>query len=173
MNVKVFKNGYLEENCYLVYKETDGLIIDPGMQINELEQYIKDNHLNIAAILVTHYHFDHIGALEYYKNLYNTNVIDYKNSFITNFNFEIINFFGHTLDSCVFYFKDEKIMFTGDFLFKKTIGNFEEENKKYMIESLGRIKKYPTDILVYPGHGDKTTLKYELINNDYLKEDLL
>ena len=61
-------------------------------------------------------------------------------------------------------------MFTGDFVFKDSVGRCDLPggNPRDMINSIGKIKKYD-DILIYPGHGDKTTLNYEKSNNIYFK----
>ena len=89
---------------------------------------------------------------------------------IENFEFFVIDTPGHTTCSIVYYFLEEKTMFTGDFLFKETIGitNTQLSNKKQMLESLTKIKKYPNDINIYPGHGENTNLKFEKIHNRYL-----
>ena len=62
-------------------------------------------------------------------------------------------------------------MFTGDFIFKENIGrtDLETGNMLEMQESLNMIKKYGDDIILYPGHGESTTLGYEKVNNIYFK----
>ena len=62
-------------------------------------------------------------------------------------------------------------MFVGDFIFKGTIGRCDLEGGNFneMLQSLQKIKKYEKEITLYPGHGDKTTLKEELENNPYFK----
>jgi glyoxylase-like metal-dependent hydrolase (beta-lactamase superfamily II) len=69
-----------------------------------------------------------------------------------------------------YYFKKNKIMFTGDFLFKGTIGRCDLEggNIRKMEESLRIIKEYDNDIKIYPGHGDSSILGDEKKNNPYL-----
>ena len=54
-------------------------------------------------------------------------------------------------------------MFVGDFIFKGGIGrtDLEDADEKEMIKSLNKIKTYPDDITIYPGHGDITKLGYE------------
>jgi len=116
----------------------------------------------VIGVIVTHHHFDHIGALnEFDKKLildrYN---LEEKKYNIDNFKFQVIYTPGHKEDCITIYFKEEKIMFTGDFIFKGTIGRTDLEGGNYldMINSLNKISKYDKDIIVYPGHGDKTTL---------------
>ena len=56
-------------------------------------------------------------------------------------------------------------MFTGDFIFKGTIGRTDiGGSDKDMIKSLKMIMPYPDDIKIYPGHGDSTTLGVEKQN---------
>ena len=54
-------------------------------------------------------------------------------------------------------------MFTGDFIFKGTIGRIDLPGGSYddMLKSLNKISKYDKNIEIYPGHGDKTYLKDE------------
>ena len=62
-------------------------------------------------------------------------------------------------------------MFCGDFIFKDSIGRYDLDggNIKDMINSIEKIKKYDRYITIYPGHGEKTTLGYEIDNNIYFK----
>lgn len=174
MNIKCIKTGVLEENCYIISIENDVLIIDPGDSYEKIINEVKDK--NVLAILITHYHFDHVGALESILKIYKVPVIDYRSNKINKigpFNFEIIDTKGHKEDLVTYYFKDCKVMFTGDFIFKGTIGRCDllGGNFNDMLKSLEKIKKYNKNITLYPGHGDKTTIKDELINNYYLRSD--
>lgn len=62
-------------------------------------------------------------------------------------------------------------MFSGDFIFKESIGRCDLPggSESDMAKSLEKIKTYAKDIVIYPGHGDKTTIGYELENNDFLR----
>lgn len=169
MNIKCIEVGYLQTNCYIVEKNSDVLIIDPGDEADKIISNIGD--FNVKAILITHYHFDHIGALEILRDKYRVNIIDYNNAGqefnIGEFDFKVISTKGHTDDSVTFYFKKEKIMFTGDFLFKESIGRTDFKNSNYddMLNSIELIKKYSDDISIYPGHGESSTLLHERQNN--------
>ena len=164
-------NGELEENCYIVHNGKDALIIDPGSDGERIEGEINKHKLNVSGILVTHHHFDHIGALDYVKSIYKDAIfVDYKHkNVIKGFDYSIIENFGHTMDSVSFYFKNEKVMFTGDFVFKETIGNYDYFNEDKMIESLRKFTLLDRNITIYPGHGDKSTVGYEIDNNPYLR----
>ena len=122
MDIKCIKTGYLEENCYIISKEDNCLVVDPGDDASKIIDEIGEK--NVLGVLITHYHFDHIGALDKLKERYNVEVIDYKNrkNLIGNFNFEIIDTKGHKEDAVSYYFKEEKIMFVGDIIFEGTIG---------------------------------------------------
>lgn len=164
MNIKRVVVGILEENCYIVENHNKCIIIDPG---DEVDKIINNINYPVVGILVTHYHFDHIGALKDLKEKYNL----IENNFnIDDFDFEVINTPGHTRDSETFYFKDDNIMFVGDFIFNNGIGRMDlpTGSKKDMKKSLDMIFKYPKDTIIYPGHGGSTTLKNEKENIDYL-----
>ena len=90
---------------------------------------------------------------------------------VDEFQFSVIDVPGHTSCSIVYYFVGEKTMFTGDFLFRETIGitNTLLSNKKDMENSLKKIKLYPDDITIYPGHGQSTNLKFEKLHNRFLR----
>ena len=172
MKVEILPVGYLRENCYIISKNNNCIIIDPGDEDNKIIKCIGGK--KVLAILITHYHFDHIGALNILKEKYNVEIYDYKNINedikISDFNFKVIDTKGHTDDSVSFYFYNDNIMFTGDFLFKESIGRFDFDNSSEidMLKSIENIKKYDKSIKIYPGHGDITTLEYEFKNNPYL-----
>ncbi len=65
LNVAKFTFNPFQENTYIVYSETkDAVIIDPGCyfphELAEIETFIKENGLNLLAILGTHAHIDHV-----------------------------------------------------------------------------------------------------------------
>ncbi|MEN2765990.1 MBL fold metallo-hydrolase [Ornithinibacillus xuwenensis] len=70
MNIKQFSLGPLGTNCYLIYQERHAIIIDPGGDSHVLVDYFTKNQLNPEAILLTHGHFDHIGAVEELRQYY-------------------------------------------------------------------------------------------------------
>lgn len=173
MNIKKLVVGPLQENCYIVEKEGESLIIDPG---DEADKIIASITYPPVAILITHNHFDHVGAVLSLKEKYNIPVYDYNNLkegelSTGKFNIDVIYTPGHTSDSVTFYFKEEKTMFTGDFLFKESIGrtDLSTGNFKEMQKSIRKILTYSDIIKVYPGHGEDTTLGQEKKYNEYLK----
>ena len=161
MNIKKIVVGILQENCYIIEKNNKCLVVDPGDEYNKIKNSII---YDVVGILLTHDHFDHIGALNNFINDYNVKI----NDKFDGFNYEIIKTPGHTSTSLTFYFKEENIMFTGDFLFKDSIGRTDlGGNNKDMINSLKLIKEYNKDTLIYPGHGDITTLGNEIDTINY------
>ena len=60
-------------------------------------------------------------------------------------------------------------MFTGDFLFKGTIGRTDlpSGSDDEMQKSIEKIKQYPKETKIYPGHGETSTLEIEIKTNPY------
>lgn len=168
MIVKKFALGSLNTNCYLIINGTDCLIVDPACDVEFIKSEI--GALNLCGVLVTHYHFDHIGALNELVDYYKKPIYDYNslgNIKNNSFSFKVISNPGHTEDSVSFFFEKDNIMFVGDFIFKNSIGrtDLETGSMEHMQQSLGNIKKYNDSITLYPGHGDITNLGIEKNNN--------
>lgn len=77
-----------------------------------------------------------------------------------NLSLEVLHTPGHSPGCVCFYLKNEKVLISGDTLFKGTIGALHlptaEPNR--MWPSLKKLAKLPPDTVVYPGHGEKTTI---------------
>ena len=72
INIKKIPTGKWRENCYVLNnskKET--IIIDPGAEENIIDKYIEQCKLKVVAILNTHGHYDHVGAVQYLKDKFN------------------------------------------------------------------------------------------------------
>ena len=128
--------GQLDTNCYILSIDSDVLIIDPG---DEYEKIIdKVYGKNILGILITHSHFDHVGALKYFNNtVYRYDNLSEKNYNIGKFSFDVI--------------------YTPNGIGRTDLGGYYVDMKK----SLNKIKSYDNDIKIYPGHGDSSTLGEE------------
>lgn len=162
MEINIVKVGMLETNCYIIEKDNKCLVIDPGGEFNKIKDNIK---LELVGILLTHRHFDHIGALEDIVKYFNVPVYD-RNKLIegtnkvNDFQFKVKYNPGHTFDSISFIFDD--IMFSGDFIFERCIGRCDlGGDYNLMLESIKEILNSKIDYIIYPGHGDSTTLSKE------------
>lgn len=87
-----------------------------------------------------------------------------------NHNFKAIHTPGHSKGGMVYYCPEENIAFTGDTLFRNSIGRTDLPggNMFQIIQSLRKITQLPDDTIVYPGHGNQTTIGHELSTNPYL-----
>jgi len=59
-------NGPFKENCYLIQSKgaNEVCVIDPGSSSENILEYINSKNLTTSFILLTHGHFDHLGAVE-------------------------------------------------------------------------------------------------------------
>jgi len=80
MKFEKFVVGMNETNAYIIYDENilDAVIIDPGDEAKRLIQYIDKKFLKVKAIILTHYHYDHIGAVEALKKKYQCPIYAHK-----------------------------------------------------------------------------------------------
>lgn len=87
-----------------------------------------------------------------------------------NHQFEIILTPGHSRGSVTFYCVDEKVAFTGDTLFRGSIGrtDFKGGSMFQIINSLRFLAQLPDDVKVLPGHGLATSIGEELAHNPYM-----
>ena len=175
MDIKRIVTGYLDENCYLIIKEGNCLVVDPGDDYNKIKEQIGEN--KVLGVLITHSHFDHIGALRNFltkrsiKIFKRSNLEENKDYKIGDFTFKAIYTPGHSKDSVSFYFEEDKAMLVGDFIFKESVGRTDLPGGSdlELKESLKKLVEYPEDITLYPGHNEITNLKYEKENNPFLK----
>jgi len=77
---------------------------------------------------------------------------------------EVIHTPGHTPGGVCFYIEKEHVLFSGDTLFRGSIGNlsFPTARPALMSKSLKRLAQLPAETVVYPGHGEPTTIGAEL-----------
>ena len=165
MRIETIKVGSLETNCYLVIKDKECIIIDPGAEPAKIIEYMEDNNLTPIGYLITHYHWDHIDGLDGILDKYDISLMKPNDIF----NYEVIATPGHKEDCLCFYFKEDNILFTGDTLFKGTVGRHDLPGgcRTTTLKTIEKLKKFPVDTIVYPGHGDITTIKDELENNPW------
>ena len=77
---------------------------------------------------------------------------------------------GHTRGGGCYYFSEEDWLFSGDTLFKESMGRYDFPEGSYedIRKSLKRLAAFPENTRVFPGHGDNTTIGWELKNNLYM-----
>ena len=187
MLIKTIPVGQLETNCYIVTDEDtlECAVIDPGDESNTILDYIESNKLKCTTILLTHGHYDHVGAVEavmeetgaiFYINPrdegYSVGMSGMKFKMpeggryydegdivkVGNMRFGVIATPGHTPGSVTLLCGDNKS--DKDVLFT---------GDTMFRGSCGRTD-LPGDYEVYPGHMDSTTLERERRFNHYCRE---
>lgn len=198
MELKTVKVGILQTNCYILSQNGKAVIIDPGAKAERILMALGEN-TEVLAILLTHAHFDHIGAIpdilavhpcpiylnEEDEPLMKDPQLNY--SFpkrftieqktrpypsrlsLGEFTFEVVETPGHTDGSVCLIM--ENMMFSGDTLFMQSVGrtDLRTGNPTKMKQSLKKLKALDQNYVVYPGHDDPTTLNEEKQHNIYLK----
>ena len=199
MNIKTLPVGQLETNCYVVVNEQrlECVVIDPGDESNTILDYIEENKLKCCAILLTHGHYDHVGAVkeimeqtgcEMYINPrdegYEPGMSGMKfkmpeggkyydeGDVITaaGLEFKVLATPGHTPGGVCLICGNA--LFTGDTLFRGSCGRTDLPGGSMRMEmaSLKRLCTLPGDYEVYPGHMDSSTLERERRFNHYCRE---
>ncbi|ECP7508129.1 MBL fold metallo-hydrolase [Campylobacter jejuni] len=182
--------GVYETNCYILFTPKGEFIIDPG---TDALLFIKKHVKNPLAILNTHGHYDHIWDNAKVKKEYNIPIYIHKNdAFMLHDDFnqgydssdadflvdneDILNICGvdfkfhflpgHTPGCTMIEIVGKNIMFSGDFLFYRSIGrwDFPYSDSNLMKQSLEKVMTYKEDFKLLPGHGQETTLKEEQVH---------
>jgi hydroxyacylglutathione hydrolase len=65
MDIRMFTVGPVQENCFIARREgaTEAFVVDPGDEADKLIGAVEALGLDVKAILLTHTHFDHVGAV--------------------------------------------------------------------------------------------------------------
>ncbi len=187
--------GLYQTNCYIVHNEGSKccIVIDPGYEANTILNRTALLGLEVEAILLTHGHFDHVGAVRqiaadtdckvylheneltlpaamtdgplYYTNLYSTE----GTVSAAGLDIKVLHTPGHTPGSVCLLIAD--VIFSGDTLFAGSMGrcDFPGSNIFDMRKSLRKLRDLPGDYRVFPGHAQDTTLDYERKTNPYLR----
>lgn len=192
LKIRRLVTGTLESNGYIVYGEggSNCFIIDPGYEPESYIQQLETLGLKVAGILLTHHHYDHVGAVRDIADKYKCPVYLHKNDCdiygeqvdipledemeisIGNEVIRVIHTPGHTEGSVCYYAGKCKLVFTGDTIFNVDLGrtDLEDGSPEKMIRSVANIiSKWSNDITIYPGHGDPATMEYVRAHNrEYL-----
>ena len=85
--------------------------------------------------------------------------------------FQVLKTPGHTPGSVVFYCAEERTAFTGDTLFRMSVGRTDFEGGSYadLMNSIAHVlAKLPPETVIHTGHGPESTIGYELRYNPYM-----
>ena len=65
MELKTLVVSYYKTNCYVLFDPDtkDGVVIDPGGDVRKILSVLEEEQLQLRAILLTHGHYDHYGAM--------------------------------------------------------------------------------------------------------------
>ncbi|MDD8048810.1 MAG: MBL fold metallo-hydrolase [Thomasclavelia sp.] len=120
MEIKRFIVSPFQTNCYVIYQDDYAIVIDPGDNGKKIIKFVKDNNLNIKAILLTHGHIDHIGAVDSIYNTFNCPVYinEKDNEFLTNPSLNLSNSFNLTPKVINLKMNNESKYNYGDFDFE-------------------------------------------------------
>ena len=66
LNITALPLGVYQTNCYIFYEESSPkcCVVDPGGEPHQVEKFCQTRNLTVEAILLTHGHFDHVGAVK-------------------------------------------------------------------------------------------------------------
>jgi hydroxyacylglutathione hydrolase len=187
--------GAYQTNCYLVARESasEAAVVDPGDDPAAVLSVLAERGWTAAAVLVTHGHFDHIGAVKGVAEAAGVEVwmprgeagelrsfpgAAYEPDHLLDggetvaaagIEFETTAVPGHSPASIAYHADGH--LFSGDVLFSGSVGrtDFAGGDMPTLVASIARlVEAYPPDTIVLPGHGPATTLGRELAANPYL-----
>jgi hydroxyacylglutathione hydrolase len=198
--------GSIGTNCYLVRRHLDAVdaaVIDPGADVAAILAALERSRCRCAAILLTHSHYDHIGALaalaeetgapvwlpeleedvfvrpDAYFGAFGVSTASYTGPSTLVLGGETIDAAGIPLEVThvpghspghVAYYADGAL-FSGDVLFAHAVGRTDLPGGdwKTLLASISALAAaYPSETVVYPGHGPETTLGAEIGSNPFL-----
>ena len=143
------------------------IVVDPG-ESEQVKFYLSTNKLNLAAIFITHNHYDHTGGvIDLIKNYDGINIWGPKNDSLNfpynplcmsdtvdvtsmSLQFKVIDIPGHSLGHIAFYGYDS--LFCGDTLFAAGMGKIFEGTAAQMFNSINLITSLPPTTKIYCGH---------------------
>lgn len=199
--------GALQTGCYLVGCEhtRQGVLIDPGGDPERILDAINELNLQITLIVLTHFHFDHILAVEPVRSETGASLAIHhaEASYLSDppalFQFlspgvpqrivadrllhdgdrfevgdltvEVLHTPGHSPGGISLWIAEERVVFSGDALFRAGIGRTDFPGSSYevLMRSIReRLFSLPDDTTVYPGHGPPTTIGYERRTNPWV-----
>ena len=194
--------SFTTSNCYIVkpFNDERCFIIDLPPDLDSVLDYIKVNNLSIAGALLTHGHYDHALGLNMFDgNAYinlddeflarnpdeqiksfigqDVDIEEYNGELksIDTLNSDYIIVHknpGHTKGSVSYEFPNEGLIFTGDFVFKDSIGRTDlfSGSMDQMNTSLREtFLNFEEEFEILPGHGPSGKVRSIKNNNEYIK----
>ena len=195
LKVHAMALGDYQTNCYIIHDESSKscCIIDPGYDADFILEKLSKLGLTLEAILLTHGHFDHVGAVKelaaetscevylhpedlsmppmmtagklYYTKTYAEGAI----LKLSGLEIAVLHTPGHTPGSvCLLV---ENAIFSGDTLFQGSCGRTDLPGGNWatIVASLKRLASLEGNFWVFPGHGGSTTLRDEKKYNPYMR----
>ena len=196
MQVTRLPLGVYQTNCYIIYEENAKTccVLDPGGEAKKVLEFMELRGLTLDAILLTHGHFDHVGAVKelhaatgckvylctedlsmpakwtagelFYTDAYGEGTeLD-----MAGLHIRVIHTPGHTPGSvCLIA---ENSIFCGDTLFAGSCGRTDLPggDQNVLFRSLLRLASIEEDYTCYPGHSGSTTLAREKQYNPFIKQ---
>ncbi len=170
INPILCRKGTMDNYAYIITDEKSKIsaVIDAS-ETEPIVRWCEKYNIKPEYIFTTHHHFDHVGANIDLKKKYGLKIIAplaekhliddvdiaLKNNdefFLGQTKVIAISASGHTKGHMLWYFENDKALFTGDVLFNLCIGGLFEGTPEQMFFSLEKIKSLPDDICFYPGH---------------------
>lgn len=179
----------------------EAIVVDPGFSADRVRSLLRAAGKRPLAVLATHGHYDHVGAgaelcgaeLPFYIHKEDELALSDPEAWgaggtfavgrpadvrtisdgdvlsLAGFDLEVVHTPGHTPGSVCF--RTEDLVFTGDLVFRGTVGRYDFPNSspKAMSRSLRRFLTFPDELEVYPGHQLPTTVAIERATNPYLQ----
>ena len=192
MKIEKLTLGLYQTNTYLLSEGNDAIVIDPGYEADAILDALEGN--NLKAILLTHGHFDHVGAVKELVaetgcdvyihaadltlppmitagQLYHTHTYAEGDHIapVPGVELTVLHTPGHTPGSVCLVTGEH--MFSGDTLFEGSCGRIDLPggSVKQMRTSLARLASLEGNLWIYPGHGGATCLRDEKKYNPYLR----
>ncbi len=151
---------------YVIEWNGKALALDPG-EAAPLLEFLKEKDLHLEYVLITHGHVDHVKGLKEVKEKTECHVIGPDDEKIEGidqtveegeelifgpFTIDPLSTPGHAEFHLAYYFKEDKLIFTGDFLFGGGCGRLFEGTAAELFDSLQKICRFPGETRIYGGH---------------------
>lgn len=198
MNIKLMQVGEIGTNCYLLEDEDtrSAAVIDPGGEAQGILGQAKADGVQVKAILLTHSHYDHTGAVRELREalpgvpvyLHPADAAQLGTAVmppigetlpyqegdtvpVGNLTVQVLHTPGHTPGGVTLRVED--VLFTGDTLFQGSMGRTDLGGSyTEIMASLKRLGQLEGDLQVLPGHMGVSTLDRERKSNYFLREAL-